>query len=149
MTTTTTKAKALKWLALTTGAACVAIGLAHVALGNAAVPGAGEAGATVDSLGRFLGATFAGYGLAWLWAGRRSPVPAGVVRWLAGVFLLGAAGRLLSLAVHGWPHGFQVVLMVVELVLPPVYFWLADADEKAAAGTADLGPRPDAVGGRA
>ncbi|KOU33734.1 hypothetical protein ADK53_17985 [Streptomyces sp. WM6373] len=124
-------ARALQWLVLTMGVACVAIGLGHVALGNAAVPGIGAAGATVDSLGRFLGAAFAGYGLAWIWAARQSPIPAGVVRWLAAVLLLGAAGRLLSLAVHGWPHGFQVGLLVIELVLPPLYFLLADADERA------------------
>jgi hypothetical protein len=29
------------------------------------------------------------------------------------------------------PHGFQVILGVVELTVPLVYFWLA-ADEKAA-----------------
>ncbi|MFE5680201.1 DUF4345 domain-containing protein [Streptomyces erythrochromogenes] len=125
-------ARALKWLVLTTGVACVAIGLGHVVLGNAAVPGIGaSAGATIDSLGRFLGAAFAGYGLAWIWAARQSPIPANAVRWLAAVFLLGAAGRLLSLAVHGWPHGFQVGLLVVELVMPPLYFWLAGADERA------------------
>lgn len=124
-------ARTLRWLALTMGTACVAIGLTHVALGNAAIPGAGSAGATVDGLGRFLGATFAGYGLAWLWVARQSPIPASAVRWLAAVFLLGAAGRLLSLAVHGWPDAFQVTLTAVELVLPPLYFWLADADEKA------------------
>ncbi|RSS88888.1 DUF4345 domain-containing protein [Streptomyces sp. WAC05950] len=66
-----------------------------------------------------------------MWAARQSPIPAGVVRWLAAVLLLGAAGRLLSLAVHGWPHGFQVGLLVVELVLPPLYFLLAGADERA------------------
>ncbi|MBT2545756.1 DUF4345 domain-containing protein [Streptomyces sp. ISL-44] len=124
-------ARTLKWLVLAMGAACVAIGLAHVALGNAAIPGASSAGATVDSLGRFLGATFAGYGLAWIWAARQSPIPASAVRWLAAVFPLGAAGRLLSLVVHGWPNGFQVALTLVELVMPPLYFWLADADEKA------------------
>ncbi|MCX5582213.1 DUF4345 domain-containing protein [Streptomyces erythrochromogenes] len=124
-------ARALKWLVLTTGVACVAIGPGRVALGNAAVPGIGAAGATVDSLGRFLGAAFAGYGLARIWAARQSPIPANVVRWLAAVFLLGAAGRLLSLAVHGWPHGFQVGLLAIELAMPPLYFRLADADERA------------------
>lgn len=93
-------ARTLRWLAMATGVACVLIGLAHVAV-DAAVPGIGGAGPTVDSLGRFLGATFAGYGLAWIWAARRSPVPEGIVRWLAGVFLRGAAGRLPSLALHG------------------------------------------------
>lgn len=113
------------------GYACVAIGLFHVLRGNAAIPSASSAGPTVDSLGRFLGAIFAGYGLGRLWAARQSPIPATAVRWPAGVFLLGALGRLLSLAVDGWPHWFQVVLGVVELVLSPLLFWPADADEKA------------------
>ncbi|WP_346766137.1 DUF4345 family protein [Streptomyces sp. A0592] len=42
-----------------------------------------------------------------------------------------AARRLLSPAVHGWPHGFRVGLLAVELVMPPLYFLLADADERA------------------
>ncbi|WP_031003507.1 DUF4345 domain-containing protein [Streptomyces sp. NRRL F-5727] len=125
-------ARALRVLVLVMGWACVAIGLLHVTLGNAAIPGATDAGPTVDSLGRFLGATFAGYGLAWLWAARQRPIPARAVRLLAGVFLLGGVSRLASLAVHGWPHGFQIALTVIELALPPVYFWLADADERSA-----------------
>ncbi|MFI9029516.1 DUF4345 domain-containing protein [Streptomyces sp. NPDC053560] len=86
-------------------------------------------GPTVDGLGRFFGAIFAGYGLARLWVARQSPIPATAVRWLSGVFLLGAIGRLLSLTVHGWPHWFQVVLTVIELVLPLLFFWLANAEE--------------------
>ncbi|MEU1722603.1 DUF4345 domain-containing protein [Actinomadura sp. ATCC 39365] len=123
--------KALRTLAQLMGWACVLIGLLHVALGNAAIPGAASAGPTIDSWGRFMGAAFVGYGLAWLWAARQRPIPARVVRWLAAVFLLGGVGRLLSLAVSGWPHGFQVVLAVIELVLPPVFFWLADKEERA------------------
>ncbi|MEV0180044.1 DUF4345 domain-containing protein [Streptomyces sp. NPDC050625] len=126
-----TKAKALRVLVVTMGYACVAIGFFHVLLGNAAIPGERSAGPTIDSLGRFFGAIFAGYGLAWLWAARHSPIPAAAVRWLAGVFLLGAFGRLLSLATHGWPHAFQVTLGVIELVLSPVLLRLADAEEKA------------------
>lgn len=114
------------------GYACVAIGHFHVLLGNAAIPGAGSAGPTVDSLGRFFGAIFADYGVGWLWAARRSPIPARAVRWLAGMMLLGALGRILSLAVQGWPHWFQVVLAAVELMLSPLFFWSADAGEKAA-----------------
>ncbi|MFI8825618.1 DUF4345 domain-containing protein [Streptomyces sp. NPDC053431] len=129
-------AKALRTLTQTMGWACVAIGLFHVTLGNAALPGAGSAGATVDSWGRFMGASFAGYGLAWLWAARQRPIPAQAVRWLAGVFLLGGVGRLLSLAAHGWPQWFQVALTVIELGLPPVFFWLADAEERNRRGDA-------------
>ncbi|MFE5797862.1 DUF4345 domain-containing protein [Streptomyces sp. NPDC056503] len=123
-------ARALRTLAQLMGWSGVAIGLYHVVLGNAAIPGAGSAGATVDSWGRFMGAAFVGYGLAWLWAARQRPIPARVVRLLAGVFLLGGVGRLLSLAVHGWPHWFQIALTVIELGLPPVFFRLADADER-------------------
>ncbi|MGW1103113.1 DUF4345 domain-containing protein [Streptomyces sp. NPDC002540] len=128
-------ARTLKVLALTMGVACVAIGLLHMLLGNAAIPGAHAAGATVDSLGRFFGAIFAGYGLAWLWAARRTPIPARAVRWLSGVFLLGGLSRLPSLAVAGRPDSFQLVLAAIELTLPPVYFWLADADERATSKT--------------
>ncbi|GLW68898.1 hypothetical protein Kpho02_11970 [Kitasatospora phosalacinea] len=117
-------------LVLLMGWSCVAIGLFHLVLGNAAIPGAAHAGTTIDSWGRFMGASFAGYGLAWLWAARQHPIPAPAVRWLAAVFLLGGAGRLLSLALHGRPQGFQIALTVIELGLPPVYFRLADADER-------------------
>lgn len=123
-------ARTLKWLVLIMGAACVAIGLAHFALGIASVPGEGTAGATVDSRERFYGALFLGYGVAWLWAGRQSPVPATAVRWLAGIMLLGGVGRIVSLVVHGRPQWFQLALTAVELVVPLLYLWLADADEK-------------------
>lgn len=127
--------KALRSLGLLMGWACVLIGLLHVALGNAAIPGAASAGPTIDSWGRFMGAAFVGYGLAWLWAARQRPIPATAVRWLAAVFLLGGVGRLLSLAVYGPPHEFQIVLAVIELGLPPVFFWLAGKEERASSSS--------------
>ncbi|MFD8782996.1 DUF4345 domain-containing protein [Kitasatospora sp. NPDC059599] len=133
-------ARTLRVLAWTMGVACVAIGFLHLLLGNAAMPGAADAGPTVGSFGRFMGAVFAGYGVAWIRAARQAPVPAREVRWLAAVFLLGGLARLLGIAVDGWPHGFQVVLMGIELGLAPAFLWLADADERA---------RPDGRGGRA
>ncbi|MEV0993122.1 DUF4345 domain-containing protein [Streptomyces sp. NPDC049949] len=127
-------ARTLRVLTQLMGWANVAIGLLHVALGNAAIPGAGGAGATVDSWGRFMGAVFAGYGLAWLWAARQHPIPASAIRWLAGILLLGGVGRVLSLAAHGWPHWFQIALAAIELGLPPLFFLLADAEERATRG---------------
>ncbi|AHH98014.1 DUF4345 domain-containing protein [Kutzneria albida] len=121
----------LKWLMLIMGIACAAIGAYHLVLGIDSIPGETTAGATVDSRERFYNAIFLGFGLAWVWAARQSPIPAWAVRWLAGIFLLGGLGRLLSLVVHGTPHWFQVPLTVLELVLPPVFFWLATADERA------------------
>ncbi|MDH6142443.1 MULTISPECIES: DUF4345 domain-containing protein [Kitasatospora] len=129
-------ARTLRVLAQLMGIACVAIGLIHVVAGVAAIPGNGGANATIDNWSRFMGAAFAGYGLAWLWAARQTPIPAGAIRWLAGVLLFGGLARLISVAVHGWPQWFQVALMVSELALPPVYFWLANADERAVAGRA-------------
>jgi len=129
-------ARVLRWLAVAAGVACAAIGLYHIVLGIGSVPGEGSgstpAGVTVDSRERFYNAIFFGYGVAWLWVARQSPIPATAVRWLAGILFLGGVGRVISIAWYGWPHGFQVVLTVVELVVPPVYFWLASADEKAA-----------------
>lgn len=126
------KVRVLRGLAWAMGYACVAIGLFHVLLGNAAIPGAASAGPTVDSFGRFMGAIFAGYGLAWLWAVRQSPVPASAVRVLTAVFLLGGVARLLSLVVEGRPQWFQLVLAAIELGLSPVLLWAADGEERAA-----------------
>lgn len=41
---------------------------------------------------------------------RGRPMSIVLTRWLAGIFLLGGAGRLLSLAVWGRPHWFQLAL---------------------------------------
>lgn len=128
-------ATALRWLAWAMGVACVVIGAYHVVLGIDSVPGETNAGATVDSRERFYNAIFLGYGLAWIWAARQRPIPAQAVRWLAGIFGLAAVGRVLSLAVHGPPHWFQIPLTVLEVVLPPVFFWLAAADEKRVTST--------------
>lgn len=125
-------ARLLRQLVLIMGIACAAIGVLHLATGVGSVPGEGSAGATVDNRERFYGAVFLGYGLAWIWASRQSPVPSAVVRFLAAVLLLGGVGRLVSLAVDGPPHWFQTVLMAIELALPPLYFRLAGADESAA-----------------
>jgi hypothetical protein len=121
----------LKNLARFTGLSCIAIGVYHFALGTASVPGATDANATVDSRERFYSAIFAGYGLAWLRAARKSPIRAGEVRLLAGVMLLSAIGRLISLVDKGRPHWFQEVLTAVEFVVPAVFFGIAEADEKA------------------
>jgi uncharacterized membrane protein HdeD (DUF308 family) len=115
----------LKWLAFAMGVSCLAIGLYHLVLGIASVPGEQGAGATVDSRERFYNAVFAGYGVAWIWAARQAPIPATLVRWLAGAMLLGGVGRVVSVLQHGWPHWWQVPLSVVELVVPPLFLWPA------------------------
>ncbi|WP_280407856.1 DUF4345 domain-containing protein [Nocardia brasiliensis] len=111
-------AAALKWLSLVMGVACVAIGVFHLAAGIDGIPDMGSSGVTADSQTRFFGAIFLGYGVVWIWAARQRPIPATAIRWLAGIFLLGAVGRFISVAVYGWPHWFQIVLTAIEVVLP-------------------------------
>ena len=129
----------LKNLAGFTGLSCLVIGIYHFALGIASVPGAANANATVDSRERFYSAYFAGYGLAWLRAARRSPVRATDVRLLAGLMLVSAIGRVMSLASHGRPHWFQEVLTAVEFIVPAAFFTMTGAgmattDEKELEG---------------
>jgi hypothetical protein len=122
--------RALRWSVLVMGLACIGIGAFHLVLGIDSVPGEGLAGATVDSRERFYGALFLGYGALWTWAARQVPVPSRLVRWLSAVLLLGGMGRVVSIAVHGWPQWFQVVLTAIELLLPPIFLALAPADER-------------------
>ncbi|MGW2367517.1 DUF4345 domain-containing protein [Streptomyces sp. NPDC001667] len=122
----------LKWLSWIMGVACVAIGAVHIVSGMDSVPG-GSAGPTVDSLVRFFAAIFLGYGLAWIWVARQTPIPSKAVRALAGMLFLGGLSRIPSWIAVGRPNGFQLALMAVELALPPVYFWLSTAGEREAA----------------
>src|SRR5271154_915613 len=117
----------LKNLAGFTGLSCIVIGVYHFALGTASVPGATDANATVDSRERFYSAYFAGYGLAWLRAARKSPIRAGEGRLLAGVMLLTAIGRLISLGDRGRRFWFGEVLTASEFVVPAVFFGIAEA----------------------
>src|SRR6201996_2883778 len=121
--------RGLRNLAAFTGLSCIVIGIYHFALGTASVPGATDANATVDSRERFYSAYFAGYGLAWLSAARRSPIRATEVRLLAGLMLVSAVGRVISLIHNGRPHWFQEVLTAVEFIVPAAFFGLTEADE--------------------
>jgi len=120
----------LRNLAGFTGLTCIAIGIYHFALGTASVPGATDANATVDSRERFYSAYFAGYGVAWLRAARKSPIHAGEVRLLAGLMAISGIGRLISLVHNGRPHWFQEMLTAIEFIVPAAFFRIADADEK-------------------
>ncbi|MDT5084297.1 MAG: hypothetical protein QOJ61_1340 [Mycobacterium sp.] len=124
----------LRNLAGITGLSCIAIGIYHFALGTASVPGATDANATIDSRERFYSAYFAGYGVAWLRAARKSPIRAREVRLLAGLMLISGIGRLISLVHNGRPHWFQEVLTAIEFIVPAAFFGIAEADEKASAG---------------
>ena len=129
-----TATKTLRALLWVMGVAVVAIAIYHLAGGIFSVPGTASfsdsARATVDSRERFYSAIFAGYGLGWIWAARQPLIPTSAVDALAGVFLLGGLGRVVSLLGYGWPHWFQVPEAGIELVLPFLFFALA-ARERA------------------
>ncbi len=120
-TVATPRDRQLRRLAAVTGLSCIAIGTYHAAFGTASVPGATDANATVDSRERFYSVYFAGYGIAWLRALRRSPIRTADVQLLAGVMLVSGVARLLSLSRVGRPHWFQEVLTAVEVLLPAAF----------------------------
>jgi hypothetical protein len=113
-------AKYLKPGAVAMGAACTAIGANHALLGLRSVIGAKSAAGNVDldSQERFYGAMFAGYGLAWLQAARRDPIPAPTVRFLSVVMAMGGAARVVSMLERGRPQPFYVALTAIEFVAP-------------------------------
>lgn len=123
--------KVLKYLAVLTGATCVAIGLYHVVGGPETVFGGGEVNASTDSQERFFAGLFAVYGVAWIWVARLSPIPGIAIRLLAAGLLAGGLGRVVSLIDRGQPHPFWIAMLVVEIAVPALFFAIAGADEKA------------------
>ncbi|ANY07234.1 hypothetical protein AFB00_14150 [Pseudonocardia sp. HH130630-07] len=99
------------------GWACVAIGGLQLVGGARVEPGM-TTDPTVDSHVRFMGPVFAGYGIAWLDAADHPSISR--MRLLAGLMLLGGAGRLATRATLGRPHRFHDALLAVEVAVPVV-----------------------------
>jgi hypothetical protein len=113
----------LKFFVAFFGAVCVVIGLAHIILGPAAIPGAIVVNATLDSEDRFYATLFVGFGAALVWRSRNLHERSRPFFWLLVVFFAGGVARLVSMAQAGLPHPLFQVLTVVELVLP-IVLWL-------------------------
>jgi hypothetical protein len=80
--------------------------------------------ATAEGEHRFFAALFLCY-LALLWCvpdieTKRKPIPL-----LAATFLAGSSARLASVAISGPPNAFYSAMLVSELVVPFVLFFLA------------------------
>nr|WP_300082890.1 DUF4345 family protein [Propioniciclava sp.] len=71
---------------------------------------------TVDSHVRYMGAMFAGYGIAWLDAADHDDVSR--FRLLAALMAAGGASRLITRGTLGRPDRVHDVLMAIELVTP-------------------------------
>lgn len=89
--------------------------------------------ATMDSELRFYAPFWGSYGVLLILAALNPAKRGGWVPWLAAVFFAGGIGRLISLFAVGWPHPAFVVLMAIELLLPPLLIWLWLGVRKASA----------------
>ena len=105
----------------------VAVGLLHLVLGlqadvllGASIPLAVLADPVLDSQNRFYGVAFTVYGFLLYLCAKDLEKYQTVLRTLLFVFFAAGCARLVSVAMHGLPSGFVLLLLSTELVLPPV-----------------------------
>ena len=79
---------------------------------------------TMDSELRFYAPFWGAYGIILIAVARSLPRRAEWVPWPALLFFVGGLGRVVSIAAVGRPHPFFIMLMVIELILPPVFILL-------------------------
>jgi hypothetical protein len=122
---------ALRIILLVGGIAAVLIALGHIVFGTAWIPGAVPVNATMDSEDRFYAAMFLGFGAALLWCGQSIEHRGNVIRFLLAVFFLGGCARLISTVVVGPPNPLFQALTAVELLVPPVVWFLLNRVERS------------------
>ena len=97
---------------------------ADVLLG-AELPASAVIDPVLDSQNRFYGVAFSLYGVLLLLSASDLTRYAPVFYATMWVFFAGGLARLVSIYVAGLPSVFVMVLLVVELLLPPIlHFWL-------------------------
>ena len=102
------------------GVVAVSTGLWGVLTGGHGVLDHGDFSNEVDSELRFFAAWYVGGGVFAFRAARQPADETITIRVLFGALFLAGCGRALALVTVGSPHPFQIVLMVIELVLPVV-----------------------------
>ena len=107
------------------GVAVVGIALVHLILGGAAVMGGSPLNATAEGEHRFFAALFLCYGLVFLWCVPEVETKRRPLILLAATFLFGGVARLTSIAISGPPNAFYSTMLVIELTMPFVLFFLA------------------------
>ena len=75
---------------------------------------------TIDNEFRFYSIFWLSYGVLLLWVARNIRAQVRFVPILVGLFFIGGVGRALSHIFVGAPHPAFMVLMLVELVTPPL-----------------------------
>lgn len=119
--------RSLSLVAALFGAVCMIISLAHIAIGPRAIPGAIPVNPTMDSEDRFYATLFLGFGAAIVWCSRDLTARRQPFGLLLLVFFLGGIARLISAAMVGLPNQLFISLGLLELLLPPLFWWwLAD-----------------------
>ncbi|MFD3510419.1 DUF4345 domain-containing protein [Nocardia sp. NPDC058666] len=124
------------WLVIF-GAGSTLIALSHQFWGTATIIGGGEVNATIDSDLRFYSVLFAAYGLAYIWCAKDVETKAVPINLLGAIFFVGGLARFLSIAAVGLPHVFYIVMIPVELIVPALNYYWAEAvqNEKEATGS--------------
>ncbi len=79
--------------------------------------------AELDSSLRFFGAIFLSAAVLLVWSIPRVESSGAVLRIVAGGFVLGAIGRLISAADEGWPNTVATTLLALELSVIAVPLW--------------------------
>jgi hypothetical protein len=115
--------KTLKVLGWVVGIGLIVIGVGRVVFPAATIPGSGILNATLDSESRAGGALLVGFGWAYLWAVRQSPIPVVCVRFLASVMGLLAVTRLISIVAAGMPEKTFVAAAAVEFTASALTYW--------------------------
>src|SRR5688572_15855744 len=98
----------------------IATGLYGVLTGSGGIPGGDAAGANVESELRFLYALWIAYGATAIYVGLRAPQSRAAVGALAAVLFAAGVARAIAWIAEGRPDTAFVVLMVLELAIPPL-----------------------------
>ena len=127
-------ARALSALLVVGGAVPIATGAFAVLTGAGGMPGQNEASASVESELRFFAVFWIAYGAALIWTAPRAARETTLVRALMAVLFVGGIARAIAWAAEGRPHGLFIVLMAIELVMPPVVVLWQDRVAQRRAG---------------
>jgi hypothetical protein len=115
--------KTLKLLCWVAGATLIALGISRILFSMATVPGGGSVNPTLDNEIRTAGALLIAFGIAYIWAARRSPIPSALLRVLAMTMALLAVARVISMIETGLPHWVFTVFTVIELIAAVLTYW--------------------------
>lgn len=118
------------------GGGIVLVALTHIALGpnadvllGANLPADVINDPVLDSQNRFYGAAFGLYGVILILASYALDAYRPVLLWALALFFVAGLARLVCIALAGWPPTMVVVLLLLELLLPPVLvLWLRHLD---------------------